>query len=122
MPKGKTHDHIAVLSIIPTFCFGLIFFKDISLASLLTLATILTAFYLGPDIDTASSSYYRWGLLRWIWIPYRRIIAHRSILSHSFILGPLIKLIYLSFILVLLLFILFNLLDIDNYKLTLCSL
>lgn len=95
MPSGKTHDRIALISLFPTFLAGYYFFKDIGLASFLAMFTLLGAYLLGPDLDTKSSNYYRWGPLKFIWLPYRKVIKHRSRLSHSFVVGPALKMLYL---------------------------
>lgn len=98
MPPGKTHDQIAIISLLPTLLIGYYVFKDAGLALTLTLTTMIAALMLSPDLDTKSANYYRWGILRFMWIPYRKIVSHRSKLSHSFIIGPLIKIIYLLII------------------------
>ncbi len=50
----------------------------------------------GPDLDIYSRQYQRWGLLRWIWIPYQKSLRHRSFLSHGPIIGTTLRVIYLS--------------------------
>ncbi|MEP0872413.1 metal-binding protein [Trichocoleus desertorum AS-A10] len=50
-----------------------------------------------PDLDLKSKPWRRWGLLRWIWTPYQAWVPHRSFLSHTPIVGTLIKLLYLGF-------------------------
>tara|TARA_Y100001968_G_scaffold316458_1_gene344300 strand:+ start:519 stop:1001 length:483 start_codon:yes stop_codon:yes gene_type:complete len=54
--------------------------------------------WLSPDLDTESKPLQRWGLFKIIWLPYRKLIKHRSILSHAPVIGTLIRLIYLGFI------------------------
>ncbi len=49
----------------------------------------------GPDLDTYSRQFKRWGILRWIWLPYRRSMRHRSVLSHGPIVGTIVRLVYL---------------------------
>lgn len=51
--------------------------------------------YLSPDLDLKSNPYYNWRLLRFIWIPYQKVIKHRSVVSHGFILGTIIRVAYL---------------------------
>jgi uncharacterized metal-binding protein len=51
---------------------------------------------LGPDLDIHSIHYKRWGWLRWIWLPYRGSMKHRSPLSHAPVTGTLIRVVYLS--------------------------
>jgi uncharacterized metal-binding protein len=50
----------------------------------------------GPDLDTRSVQIRRWGLLRWIWWPYRRVVPHRSRLSHGVLVGTFLRLVYLT--------------------------
>jgi uncharacterized metal-binding protein len=50
----------------------------------------------GPDLDIYSVQYKRWGLLRWLWRPYQKWICHRSWLSHGFLVGTGVRIIYLS--------------------------
>ena len=49
---------------------------------------------LSPDLDLDSSIYQRWGPLRFLWWPYQKILPHRSVFSHSFVVGPLLRLLY----------------------------
>ncbi len=50
----------------------------------------------GPDLDIYSQQYKRWGILRWIWLPYRRSLRHRSIFSHGAIIGTIGRILYLG--------------------------
>lgn len=49
----------------------------------------------GPDLDIHSVQFKRWGWFRWIWLPYRGSMRHRSPLSHSPITGTVIRIAYL---------------------------
>ncbi len=49
----------------------------------------------GPDLDTHSCQYRRWGALRWVWLPYRRAMRHRSQWSHGMLIGTVGRLFYL---------------------------
>lgn len=49
----------------------------------------------GPDLDIYSQQYKRWGSLRWIWLPYRKSMRHRSFLSHGMIVGTILRIVYL---------------------------
>ena len=53
---------------------------------------------LSPDLDLAEGnvdSKRRWGLLGFLWVPYGVLFSHRG-LSHTWILGPLTRLLYLG--------------------------
>jgi len=51
-------------------------------------------------LDLVSLPFKRWGLLRFIWIPYQRLIPrHRHWLSHGIIVGSALRLAYLGVLL-----------------------
>jgi uncharacterized metal-binding protein len=56
----------------------------------------LGGYWLSPDLDIKSRPFLRWGILRFIWLPYQRFIPHRSPLSHAPAIGSLLRLIYLA--------------------------
>jgi uncharacterized metal-binding protein len=95
MASGKNHDKSIyfaspVVLIVGCYQFGL------EMGSIAASAHFLGGLWLSPDLDLISRPYKRWGLLRWIWIPYQRIIPHRSPLSHAPVLGSVIRLLYLG--------------------------
>ena len=60
-------------------------------------AHFLGGLMLSPDLDLISRPYKRWGWLRWIWIPYQKLIpCHRHWLSHGVIVGSVVRLLYLA--------------------------
>lgn len=102
MASGKTHDKITLIFspiIAVIFLFlninffnkdGAIFLTIIGLASY-----IFGGYMFSGDLDIKSNEFKRWGKLKFLWIPYQRFFKHRSIFSHGFILGPIIRLLYL---------------------------
>lgn len=77
-----------------------------------------------PDLDIISNKKYHMGyygfylicrrcgyipsqIVRYYWWPYGKIISHRSIFSHGFIIGTLVRLIYLILPMFLLLYIIY---------------
>lgn len=96
MPSGHTHDRIT------WGCFPFITLGGYILTQSWTVAIASGASFLfsglmfGPDLDIHSKQYRRWGLLRWIWIPYQRYIPHRSWLSHGPIVGTAGRVLYLG--------------------------
>ncbi len=103
MPSGKTHDKLTLYSCLPLalggFCFGL----DGILLSTLLAGHLFGGFMFGPDLDSKSLPYKRWGLLRFIWKPYQSLGGHRSFASqsHDSLFGPVLRLIYVGLIVVL---------------------
>ncbi len=54
---------------------------------------------LSPDLDLGHSTpSRRWGILRILWLPYAHFSTHRG-LSHSYLIGPLIRLLYAAVLL-----------------------
>jgi uncharacterized metal-binding protein len=95
MPSGRTHDSITLWSL--PLIAGIVFERTRSASLTLTVSGgyLFSGLMFGPDLDIYSQQYKRWGGLRWIWLPYRRSMRHRSFLSHGFLIGTLIRVIYL---------------------------
>ena len=101
MPSGKVHDRITVVGAVAAapVWWWLAPQPPHSPTEGLTLvaAILFSGLLLSPDLDLNSSIYHRWGPLRFIWLPYQKAIPHRSPLSHSFLLGPLLRVLYFLF-------------------------
>jgi uncharacterized metal-binding protein len=95
MPSGITHDRIT-LWILP-WVVGTthVATHDGELTLILAGGFLFSGLMFGPDLDIYSQQYKRWGGLRWIWLPYRRMFRHRSFFSHGLIIGTIIRVIYL---------------------------
>ncbi len=62
-----------------------------------TASYYLAGMYLSPDLDLISRPFKRWGLLRFLWLPYQRLIPrHRHWLSHGPVIGSGVRLLYLA--------------------------
>lgn len=96
MPAGKVHDRVTYWTLPPltALVYGLT--QKAHLAGLFALAYLFSGLMFGPDLDIHSVQYRRWGVLRWLWLPYRRAIKHRSFLSHGFLAGTVLRLLYLG--------------------------
>ena len=95
MASGRAHDRATCLLALP---FGLLWWPWLGPigSSCAGLAFLLGGLWLSPDLDTRSNPSRRWGPLRLLWWPYRRLLAHRSLLSHSPLLGTAGRLLYLA--------------------------
>lgn len=96
MPSGRTHTRLNLL-ILPVVLLLLVSYGMTSWEFLLWFAGgfIFGTYFLTPDLDTVSSAYRNWGPLRMIWRPYRAVMPHRSFLTHTIVLGDVIRLLYL---------------------------
>ncbi|MCX7594915.1 MAG: metal-binding protein [Fischerella sp.] len=101
MPSGRTHDRITLWAL--PFIAGVTFVhtKSGNLTLLVAGGFMFGGLMFGPDLDIYSRQYQRWGLLRWIWIPYQKSLRHRSFLSHGPIIGTTLRVLYLSSIAVI---------------------
>lgn len=104
MPSGKTHDAITFLLAAPTFAFSYAVSHSLPLSAVVTAAFLFGGLMFGPDLDTVSRQYSRWGILRPIWFPYRAFFKHRSRWSHGLTFGTLFRVIYFLGIVTILIF------------------
>lgn len=105
MPSGKTHDAITVLLAPPTFVAAWGLTSSVPLATIATCAMLFGGLMFGPDLDIQSRQYTRWGIFRFLWLPYRLLFHHRSRWSHGIVFGTLIRIIYFVAMLMLLFFL-----------------
>ena len=101
MPNSRTHNVINIL-FIPLL---LLLTSYLPIGSTQTAyligAYIFSCFMFNGDLDIHSSPYRMWFILKWYWIPYQRLIPHRSILSHGIIIGTVVRIIYCSPLIIL---------------------
>jgi uncharacterized metal-binding protein len=60
-------------------------------------AYLIGTFLVTPDLDLAEQRVRakgNWGVLGWLWVPYGLIFSHRG-WSHTWIVGPLTRLVYM---------------------------
>ncbi|MBD2363846.1 metal-binding protein [Anabaena minutissima FACHB-250] len=96
MPSGRTHDRITLWAL--PMVAGMTFWQTRSgnVTLLVAGGFMFGGLMFGPDLDIYSRQYQRWGVLRWIWLPYQKSLRHRSFLSHGPIIGTTLRVVYLS--------------------------
>jgi len=105
MPNAKTHDAITVMLAAPAAAAAYAATSRVSAAVIVSLSFLFGGLMFGPDLDTVSRQYSRWGVLRWLWFPYRSFFKHRSRFSHGLILGALLRVLYFAGVVTLVLFV-----------------
>jgi uncharacterized metal-binding protein len=94
MPSGRTHDRITLWSLPLVVLAAFRVTLDSWLTLIVCLGFLLGGWVFGPDLDIHSVQYKRWGWLRWIWLPYRNHLRHRSPYSHGPIIGTVVRVLY----------------------------
>jgi uncharacterized metal-binding protein len=105
MPSGRTHDAITLLLAAPAFAAAFAVTRNAGSAAIVTAAFVFGGVMFGPDLDTVSRQYSRWGPFRFLWFPYRSFFKHRSRFSHGLIFGALLRVVYFMGVATLLLFL-----------------
>lgn len=94
MPNYKTHDRVALITT-PVIILAASAITPPSTAILTGAMFLLANHYLSPDLDIDSIMIRRWGLLYFIWWPYKKLFKHRSLWTHSGLLSGSIRFLYL---------------------------
>ncbi len=93
MASGKNHDRAILFASPLVLVVGCWQFGELGIIA--GASHFLGGYWLSPDLDIKSRPFLRWGIFRFMWIPYQRLIPHRSPLSHAPVLGSVIRLLYL---------------------------
>lgn len=98
MPSGRTHDALTLVaaSFATPICIGLTFENQPGRAALFLGSFLVSGLLFSDDLDTHSIEHERWGWLRFLWLPYQKLIPHRSWLSHGLIVGPALRILYFA--------------------------
>lgn len=104
MPSGKTHDAVTFLLTAPVGTAAWKITESYSIAGIVAFAFLIGGLMFGPDLDTMSKQYTRWGIFRLLWYPYQVFFKHRSRWSHGLIFGTLLRVVYIMGVLTLLSF------------------
>jgi uncharacterized metal-binding protein len=101
MPAAKTHDRITILLAPPTFTAAWAVTQSPAVATAVTAGLLFGGLMFGPDLDTQSKAYQRWGPLRVLWYPYKVVFKHRSRFSHGLLFGTAVRVLYFTVVLTL---------------------
>ena len=96
MPSGKTHDLVTAALAPPTFAAAWGLTGSLTLSAAATAGLLFGGLMFGPDLDIQSRQYARWGVFRFLWLPYKAVFRHRSRWSHGIIFGTLIRVVYFA--------------------------
>jgi len=105
MASGQEHDKSTRYLAVP-FGLSVGLCLDIHSGLISGAAFLVGGLWLSPDLDTKSIALRRWGIFQSLWWPYRKLISHRSILSHSPFVGTGVRISYLLTVSCLILFLL----------------
>jgi uncharacterized metal-binding protein len=94
MASGKFHDKSSYFFTPVVGIIGGYYFSP-ELGLIAASSHLLGGLYLSPDLDLKSLPWKRWGVIKFIWLPYQRI-PHRHWLSHAPVVGSIGRLLYLG--------------------------
>jgi uncharacterized metal-binding protein len=94
MASGKNHDRATYFLTPVVGIIGGSYSLELGLIA--ASSHLLGGLYLSPDLDLKSLPWKRWGILRFIWLPYQKSIPHRHWLSHAPVIGSAVRLLYLG--------------------------
>ena len=63
--------------------------------------------FITPDLDTDSTPYKKWGRLKILWLPYKWLFQHGKS-SHNIMYGAIVRIIYVSAIILGIYYLLFK--------------
>ena len=107
MALGRTHD-LVNLAVLP----GFLYFLPKELYIPFGLGYLVGTFLLSPDLDLPNSRpTRRWSFLRCLWLPYQSISRHRG-LSHVPFVGSILRIVYITGVLLFLYFVLIGVVSI----------
>lgn len=105
MPSGKTHDAVTFLFAAPVFAATWKITEHLPESILVAAAFLVGGLMFGPDLDTMSKQYVRWGIFKVLWYPYQAFFKHRSRWSHGLVFGTFLRVVYFMGVLTLLSFL-----------------
>jgi uncharacterized metal-binding protein len=97
MPSGHTHDRITLWLLPWIVLVSYIITRNAELTLLGSGGFFFSGLMFGPDLDIYSVQFKRWGIFRYFWLPYQKLLRHRSFFSHGLIIGTIFRVIYLLF-------------------------
>ena len=98
--SGRDHDRATLACCLPIGLLTGWWLGSVN-GALTALAFLVGGLWLSPDLDVRSTALRRWGVLGGIWWPYRRLLPHRSFLSHGPLIGMTVRLAWLSVLMLL---------------------
>jgi uncharacterized metal-binding protein len=98
MPGHRVHDALTVgaAAALPPAYYLLAPAPDAATAAVLAGSCLVSGFLFSPDLDVRSRSRRRWGPAGILWAPYEKLVPHRHFISHSIVVGPILRLAYFA--------------------------
>jgi len=112
MPNTPVHDFLTVATslVMTPAIYSILRTAEVVQSSAVIVTTVIcvahnvSGMLFSPDLDLDSRIHKRWGILLFIWKPYKWCIPHRHFWSHGLIIPPLLRLGYFFGMLIMLIF------------------
>lgn len=95
MANGKAHEKVNLFFLAIGIGVALVASQHYIHGVSVIVGYIFGTYLMNPDLDLKSLPYRRWGILKFIWLPYQTF-KHRSIWTHGYIIGDIIRYAYLA--------------------------
>ena len=96
---GWQHTAVNMAVLVPLSALG-IFEKQTEMVAAFGAGYLFGTLLVTPDLDLHfNDARRRWGGLKFIWAPYVAMSKHRG-MSHSYVVGPVVRLLYLAVIVI----------------------
>lgn len=94
MASGIQHDR-SIAYTTPIYALAVVWLTgSVGYGVLSAIAFLWSGLFLSPDLDIHSDPHKRWLILRWCWLPYQKLIPHRSVWSHGVGIGSQLRILY----------------------------
>jgi uncharacterized metal-binding protein len=93
MSNAKVHDIVTLISCPLVIIISSLI--SIKVGIIIGISFLFSGFMFNGDLDIHSEVYKRWWIFKYLWYPYR-LFGHRSKWTHGFIIGTLIRIIWIG--------------------------
>ncbi|NBU62966.1 MAG: metal-binding protein [Chloroflexia bacterium] len=112
MPNTPTHDFLTVATslIMTPAIYSILRTAEVDQSAAVVVTTVIflahniSGLLFSPDLDLDSRIHKRWGILLFIWKPYKWCIPHRHFWSHGLVIPPIMRLGYFFGMVIMLIF------------------
>ena len=101
MSNGKTHEKVNIMYLVFGVAIVFTYFMwDLKTMLFIIAGYVVGTYWMNPDLDIRSKPYNNWLIFKYLWKPYQKL-GHRSIWTHGYVIGDIIRYLYLYLLFIL---------------------